>query len=221
MSQTSHPNIVQFLGVCKGNDKYDLTLLMEQLHTDLQIFIISNPDINDSTKVSILSDISSGLLYLHEKCFIIHRDLTAANILLTLDNQAKIADLGVSRIVGRSPLQLTQTPGTHPYMPPEALKDNPSYNESLDIFSFGVLTLYLVIQEFPKYSFDNIPDSIVEKGEGEIHRRKKWLGKIQQRPVDLELKGIILWCLADNALNRPSTPCLNIIFEELKNEYTV
>ena len=221
MSQTNHPNIVRFLGVCKGNDKYDLTLLMEQLHTDLHIFIIRNPEIADSTKLSILADISSGLLYLHEKCLIVHRDLTAANILLTSDNQAKIADLGVSRIVGRSPSQLTKTPGTLPYMPPEALKDNPTYNENLDVFSFGVLTLYLLIEVFPEYSFDNIPDAIVKKGEGEIHRRNKWLSKIQQKPVDLELRGVVLWCLADNASDRPSTLCLNIILEELKKEYVV
>ena len=36
LSRTKHPNIVQFLGVYKGKDKYDLTLLMEQLPNDLQ-----------------------------------------------------------------------------------------------------------------------------------------------------------------------------------------
>ena len=106
-------------------------------------FIKFNSEINSDTKISILTGISSGLLYLHEECSVVHRDLTAANVLLTADNQAKIADLGVSRIVTRNLSELSKIPGTLAYMPPEALRDCPTYNESLDIFSYGVLALYL------------------------------------------------------------------------------
>ena len=221
LSRTKHPNIVQFFGVCKGKDKYDLTLLMERLPRDLQYFIKHTTEINCNTKISILTGISSGLLYLHEECSMVHRDLTAANILLTADNKAKIADFGVARIVTRNLSELSKIPGTLAYMPPEALRDSPTYNESLDIFSYGVLALYLVIQEFPEYSWENIPDRFVDKGESEIHRRRKWLKKIPQKQPDLELEYIITWCLADNALERPSTACLNIILEELRMDYLV
>ncbi len=89
MSQAEHPNVVKFLGVYFGKDEFDLTLFMERLHTDLRMYLSSTQDIPLPTKVSILHDVSCGLLYLHEECSIIHRDLTAANILLTTDNRAR------------------------------------------------------------------------------------------------------------------------------------
>ena len=84
MSRTHHLNVVAFIGVHYGQDQYDryLPLLGNYLeHTPNNIPLC--------TKVSILHDVSCGLLYLHEECSIIHRDLSAANILLTKENQAK------------------------------------------------------------------------------------------------------------------------------------
>ena len=43
-----------------------------------------------------------------------------------------------------------KAPGTHFYMPPEALKENPKYDEKLDIFSFGHLALYVINQVLPE-----------------------------------------------------------------------
>ncbi len=43
LSEAKHPNIVQFLGVYLDDTKYDLTLLMELLHTDLEKYIENNP----------------------------------------------------------------------------------------------------------------------------------------------------------------------------------
>ena len=68
--------------------------------------------------------LSHGLVFLQEKLYlspqIIHRDLTAKNVLLTTSLVAKITDLGNSRIVNIQPGQLAQTlsrnPGTLVYM---------------------------------------------------------------------------------------------------------
>ena len=50
-------------------------------------------------KLSILQDVTNGLLHLHSLAPpIINRELAASNILLTSDMRAKIADLGVSRV---------------------------------------------------------------------------------------------------------------------------
>ena len=215
LSQTDHPNIVKFIGVHYGKDKFDLTLLMEQLETDLGKYIEHNPDIPLSTKVSVLHDVSCGLLYLHERS-IIHRDLSAGNILLTTDSRAKIADLGVSRIFDRSTSQLSKLPGTLGYMPPEALKDRSVYNESIDIFSFGVLALYVAIQEFPEFSWENVPDAIMTKGEGEIYKRRSWIDKMNTKQP--ELSSLVLWYLQDDPMKRPSTFCLNILLNEMKND---
>ena len=218
LSQAKHPNIVKFIGVHYGKDKFDLTLLMEQLETDLEKYIEHNPDISLSAKVSILHDVSCGLLYLHER-LIIHRDLSAANILLSSDKppmRAKIADLGVSRIFDRSLSKLTNAPGSQAYMSPEALR-NEKYDESLDVFSCGVLALYTAIQEFPQFSWENVPDAIMTKGEGEIYKRRSWIDKMNTKQP--ELSSLVLWCLQDDHMKRPSTFCLNILLNELRKDY--
>ena len=202
-----HTNIVKFIGIHRGSEKYDLTLLMEQLSTDLHKYILKNPDIPLIRKVSILLDVSSGLLYMHEQS-VIHRDLTAANVLLTSLLQAKIADLGVSRIIDRTSSELTNIPGTLAYMPPEALKDRAIYNESIDIFSCGVVALFTAIQEFPVFSYDRVPDSVARKGEGEIYKRRVWIRKVET--TEPELHSLVLCCLRDNPEHRPSTVRLNI-----------
>ena len=109
------------------------------------------PNIPLPVKLSILTDTCSGLAYLHGmKTPIVHRDLTARNVLLTSSFTAKIADLGNSRIMSLTPGQpaqtLTKIPGTTVYMAPEALSNSHRYGPSLDVFSFGHLCLYVLTQ---------------------------------------------------------------------------
>ena len=217
LSQTNHPNIVKFIGVHYGQDKYDLTLILEQLATDFQRFLKKDANIPLSAKISVLHDVSCGLLCLHESS-IIHRDLSAANILLTADvpMRAKITDLGVSKIFNRSLSQLTNAPGSQAYMSPEALQ-NEKYDESLDIFSIGVVALYAAVQEFPQFSWSHVPDAIMAKGEGEIYKRRSWIDKMNTKQP--ELSSLVLWCLQDDPMKRPSTFCLNILLNEMRRDY--
>jgi len=145
LSQLRHPNIVHFIGIHYGSNQDDMSLIMECLDTDLARCLETQPNISIEVKLSILLDVSYGLLYLHTHSpKIIHRDLTAPNILLTRDKRAKIADLGVSKLLDprtQAAMRQTKAPGTIYYMPPEALLENPNYDETLDIFSFGHLAL--------------------------------------------------------------------------------
>ena len=92
-----------------------------------------------------------GLLHLHRES-VVHRDLTARNVLLTTSLRAKITDFGNSRIVrlepGRLARTLTRFPGTLVYMAPEAVSERGQYGPSLDVFSFGVLTLFVLTQVY-------------------------------------------------------------------------
>ena len=101
LSTLRHPNVVHFVGVHYGKSKNDLSLVMECLHTDLAKFLEGcSSAIPLSIKLSILLDVSYGLLYFHTHTPpIIHRDLSASNILLTTDLRAKIADLGVAKLL--------------------------------------------------------------------------------------------------------------------------
>ena len=217
LSKLDHPNVVKFTGVhFKLSDRSDVTLIMERLHMDLENFLNpkQRPDIDHFTKLSILLDVSSGLLYLHTQLEkpLIHRDLTAANVLLTEDfKQAKIADLGVSKLIenyAQRAATRTACPGTLAYMPPEALYERPKYDTPLDIFSFGQLALYVALQQFPVVYEISPEESIKahQTGELAIFKRKKWIDKL---PEDHYLRDLILDCLKDEPVRRPSTEKLS------------
>ena len=152
LSQLEHPNVVGFVGVHFGHDRNDISLIMERLHCDLADFVKKNPDIPLCDRLHILYDVSKGLDYLHSQSPpLIHRDLTAPNVLLTEDFTAKIGDLGVSRYIDpKVDTKLTVAPGNLYYMPPECRVKSPCYTTKLDIFSFGNLIIHTVIGNVPK-----------------------------------------------------------------------
>ena len=148
MSSLCHPHVTQFLGLCFLPTPI---LLMEKLQGSLDELLENVCDIPLSVKQSFLEDVARGLRYLHtHNPQIIHRDLTAKNVLLTSSLQCKITDFGNSRIVNLQPGQLAQTlsrlPGTMLYMPPEAFVQPARYGPSLDVFSFGHLALFTLTQ---------------------------------------------------------------------------
>ena len=147
MSSLRHPHITQFLGLCFLTGSQLPLLVMERLETSLDDLLEYLPNLPLSIKRSLLEDVASGLLYLHDRS-VIHRDLTAKNVLLTSSLSAKITDMGNSRIIdtGQMARTLSKLPGTLVYMPPEALDDRHCYGPPLDIFSFGHLALFTLTQ---------------------------------------------------------------------------
>ncbi len=151
MSSLRHPNITQFLGLCFLPGTQLPLLVMERLETCLGDLLKHKSNLQLSLKHSILEDTAHGLLYLHDRHTpVIHRDLTTKNVLLTSSLVAKITDMGNSRIITTVPGQMTRTltkyPDTLVYMPPEAQDDVHCYGAAMDIFSFGHLALYTLIQ---------------------------------------------------------------------------
>ncbi len=146
-----HPNIIQFIGLCFLEDSELPLLVMEKLEMSVEDLLDCSTHLPLPIKVSILKDICSGLMHLHSMTPpIIHRDLTARNVLLTSSLTAKITDLGNARMIPSSPAHIAHTlsrvPGTMAYMPPEALNEDHKYGPSLDVFSFGHLALYVLTQ---------------------------------------------------------------------------
>ena len=151
MSSLRHPNITQFLGLCFLPQTQLPLLVMERLETSLDDLLEHIHNLPLSLKCSVLEDVACGLLYLHDRPSpVIHRDLTANNVLLTSSLVAKISDMGNSRIVdmrgGQMARTLSKLPGTLVYMPPEALDDTHRYGPSLDVFSYGHLALFTLTQ---------------------------------------------------------------------------
>ena len=211
LSSLHHPNIVQFVGI-SGEGK---VILMEYLHAPLIVFIDEHSraqkcldvrTLSLEQKLKILYDVALGLQYLHERDRpILHRDLTANNILLTETLRAKIADLGQAIVKQHNHQQyLSQAPGTLCYMPPEVLISNPKYDQSIDIFSFGVLILHTISEIWPIPEVDaQILDS--QSGEvagcrSEFDRRPKCTEKIATMP---QLTSLVKQCLHNSARHRP------------------
>lgn len=138
LSKLRHPNVVQFIGICQPTpDPRNLTLVMEEMHIDLNELITTYKPIDECIKLQILIDVSAGLLHIHSHG-VIHRDLNAGNVLLTRDLRAKIADFGMSRLLPSNMVirpDMTLMPGAPDFMPPEAMTG--SYDTKLDTFSFG------------------------------------------------------------------------------------
>ena len=205
LSRLQHPNIVKFLGVFFQDKSQAPILVMEYLPADLTSCIKHCGIFPKETSYSILYDVAKGLNYLHNQYPpIIHRDLTSNNILLTSNMIAKISDLGVAKIVDRSPLQvsrMTQTPGTPAYMPPEVMIANPTYDASVDEFSYGILMIHVLSGQWPE---PHIEPNRVEGDKlvpvSEADRRRSLIDVIGDSHPLMDL---MLRCINNNPQLRP------------------
>ena len=219
-----HPNIVQYHCVCYLPNSKSPALVMEQLQTNLHDYLL-NPSYANlplSAKVSILQDIARGLAYLHDhKPAVIHRDLTARNVLLNSDRVAKISDFGNSRIIDIDPacssefISTSRVPGTVIYMPPEASSDHAKFNKKLDIFSFGHLALFTATQVLP-YNLLPVYDEDKSCYRSEVERRQRYIDQLEQQlGGDHDLIKLIKQCLHNNSRMRPTANDTVCILEQL------
>ena len=215
MSQLHHPNIVQFLGVCYLPGSPIPVLLMEKLLTSLDNLLETSPNIPLDVKVHLLTGTAQGVVYLHSHTPpIAHRDLTARNILIDSGLAAKIADLGVARMVNIQPGQLAATmtagPGTNLYMPPETVQEErvTRYNTTIDIFSFGVVSLFTLTQTFPKDLKPSTYRDLTTRrlvARSEIERREHYIQLMQAALGETHpLVKLTLDCLEYDPEDRPS-----------------
>jgi len=230
LSELHHPCIVQFLGVCFEQGSPLPVLVMEYLHTTLSTCLERYGVLPKEISYGILRDVALGLCYLHKLSPpIIHRDLSANNILLTSNMNAKLSDLGVAKILNLTPARMTQmtqtkAPGTPCYMPPEALMSKPKYTSKIDTYSYGVLIIHTLCGRwpFPEDVFrpdPQNPGAVIPVSE--IERRAEYLHEIGN---DHPLMGLIHQCLSNVPANRPEAPALlervNAILSTLPQPFT-
>ena len=250
MSTLRHPNIVQFLGICFFPGSRLPALVMERLLTSLHHLLDpetddAQPPPRDATrplsfftmglKWRVLHNVASGLAFLHERSPpIIHCDLSAKNVLLTSELVGKIADLGVARIVPRvrAAATMTKAPGASPYMPPEAIapaesnEQKSKYDASIDIFSFGVVTIFTMGEVFP---CEPLAPTFLDEETGllvprtELQRRSEYMLIINtqlracgQLCGDHPLIQLIQQCLHNGPHKRPNIREVLRLLEEAK-----
>ena len=214
MAQIHHPNIVQCKGVCFLKHQTMPVVLMERLTSSLHAYILHpiGSNLAYDRKISILHDVASGLVYLHHHMpAIIHRDLTAKNVLLDSELRAKIADFGNARIMDldpeTTPETFTSLPGTREYMPPEAEGGSTKYDTSLDVFSFGHLSLFTIIQS-PVHPL--LPSTYTDDeglhARSEVKRREQYLDKAEQLlGEEHSLVVLVKQCFHNYPAQRPQT----------------
>ena len=227
LSSLYHPNIVQYQCVCPLPNSESPALVMEQMQTNLHDYLLnpSYANLSLNAKVSILQDVARGLAYLHNhRPAVIHRDLTARNVLLNSDRVAKISDFGNSRIIDVDPAcsthfqSTTHVPGTTIYMPPEACSDHAKFNEKLDIFSFGHLALFTATQVFP---CELLPVTFYDDdgklcARTEVERRQKYIDQLEQQlGGNHDLIKLIKQCLHNNFRMRPTADEIISVLEQV------
>lgn len=92
--------------------------------------------------VLIVRETLTALTYLHKQG-IIHRDIKAANILLTNSGKILVCDFGVAASLASSSVHAKRSTfvGTPYWMAPEVITKGKTYNQGADIWSLGI-TVY-------------------------------------------------------------------------------
>ena len=228
LARIRHRNVVPYYGICKLTTDSSTVIVMQKMDINLGTHLEKNPNIPIAEKLVLLYDIANGLNHLHlQKPAVIHRDLTASNVLLNLTTGvAKISDFGNSRMVDlkATPELMTSSPGTVDYMSPEAMEGD--YNEKIDIFSYGHLGVYVVIQRRPhplqRPTYKEGGNLIART---EVQRRQVYLNEMKMKLDGGDthpLYSIIISCLQDERDPRPSCQDVlsNRIFSACSNNTT-
>ena len=220
LSLARHPNVVQYLGTYTDPDTRLPVLLMELCDESLTSFLERSPGpLSYHIEVNICHDIALALVYLHSNG-VIHRDLTANNILMMAGPRAKITDFGMSKFAPacfrQRAFSVTRCPGNALYMSPESLDEERPYTAKLDIFSFGVIIVQILTRKFPSPTnrlrkVNQVSGKFVVVPE--IERREAHLKLI---PDTLPLKPVALECLKQNECERPSAQPLSERLSQLK-----
>ena len=211
LSESRHPNIVQYLDLAQDSESGLPVLLMELMDTSLTHFLEqSEKPLPYHVQVDISHDIALALAYLHSND-IIHRDLSSNNVLLIGPGyRAKVTDFGMSKLtkVDFHMKQLTQCPGTAAYMAPEALQDEPVYSAKLDVYQAGVLMIQIITRKFPdpdratrRINDPRYPTGLILVPVPETERRQNHLRLIPQTHPMLRLS---LDCLKVRDEERPT-----------------
>ena len=203
-SKLVHPHIVQFLGVFFLSGSRVPILILEKMDISLRGYLEKHKkeEIPLSAKVYILRQVAQALSYLHSRTPpLVHHDLSPNNILLNeVSLVTKVTDFGMSRALDSSKMtRKSSVKGTQAFMAPEALHSPPKYDEKLDVFSYGNVTMTTVTHEWPEPGPPNRYEGDKLIAVNELQRREQYL--ISFSPKENELIFPIIHSCLDN---RPS-----------------
>lgn len=146
IAHINHPNAARLIGFSSDTDLH--LVLQFAPHGSLATLLHNREErLEWALRFKVAIGVAQGLQYLHCECHrrIIHRDITASNILLMEDYQPQISDFGLAKWLPDKWVHHVVSPieGTFGYMSPEYFMHG-IVHEKIDVFSFGVLLLELI-----------------------------------------------------------------------------
>ena len=147
-------NIVKIFETYETKKHY--CIVMEYICAgDLLSYIKKRGKLTEQVAKFIFKQIVLTLQYIHNHN-IVHRDIKLDNILIDLDNNIKICDFGVSRIIKNNETMIEQC-GTPAYIAPEILLNRGYEGYGVDVWSAGVV-LYAMLSGSVPFKGNNIRD---------------------------------------------------------------
>jgi eukaryotic-like serine/threonine-protein kinase len=154
LMELNHPNIVRLLAVERISQR--LAVVMERIPgSDLARYIRASGPLSARAAISVLHQLSTGLLALHLEG-IAHRDVSPSNIMLTPDGHVQLIDLGLAkRFLGQTTNAMGSpsswvTPegnalfGTPDYVAPETIRDCTSASLPADVYGLGAVAYFIL-----------------------------------------------------------------------------
>ncbi len=167
LAQLQHPNIVRLVDFfMEGNESFMIMDYAEGMPLDE--IIKKNGKIPEAQAKDLLRQIADGIAHAHSKG-IAHRDIKPANFIVSTDNQVKILDFGIAKILAEESRNLTKTGmrmGSLYFMSPEQVRGDKDISHRTDIYSLGLMYYVMLTGEYPLESLTSeyiIYDTIVNK----------------------------------------------------------